>query len=1093
MKTYTEYLKFFLHSRGLDGPDGRPLYAYKISIAQFEALKTLLKDNWESRQFRNACFVLYAVEFLRLEFNDGHLNWSAIFGSIERNDANTPQNRTAIIQSGFDFWRRQLFVTEYATEYIESLRAEAGLPNSCLGQGDIIAKLITRAFQYLESFHVEEEELLDLISQSSLVSYLPQVLRQDNFFQLVANLSVSLLKLKLEYQISSKDNPLEYLKRKHAGWKEQLPINISGEVAEGFFENLLSDIAKSQPLQSADPFKVIHTLEVSEDGFNVRSFLELSEGTYDADAFGIPMQVFEGFPNQFKLVYEEENSFKQIAYLAKTGGNQILINAGKVEVPNLIGKEWTISFFDNQGNLLYHSDQGENFWITSTEPMVFVEQNETWKYFGNGNLRLKEDRARIVVPQSYSLLIDEAHTNEERIDTDSQLKLFVIDADATLKDEESGEEYWVKLRQDNPTKATLAFANQNVNAGNIKVRFQNRHVLVGAPKVYLKNRVFGINERFIGTIQRSTKGGGWEEISLDEIYGKSRCRFINKDGEVIGYKSLQILPSDFRVRMNERNASLEIASEDISAIHIDRNVEGVNVTKLENSFKVEFDPIQEGDSSSVNVMLHFDDFDSIAIILPNPRMTETFVNTDGKIIRQAQLVLNELAGYSLQLNNASERNLVKTYYLQLSDPNNTDLNDLVIKKTIQIPGEVSIRIPIYKWKNDMDRLFAMTESVGARVLIPTGRPNENIQIQRHHLYAHISEGIALIKPESEPGMKLLAMPLSEKIEKEKIVEISYDTIGYNLEEQLTKDGLWILFHSEDSSRAVRPFIFRKGEKPTYLIEEIEHISETAGMDYETRKEKLIAFFDKKFCELDDPAWAELYTLYDISKHLSLDTFDVWKALVNSEKGMLTFMLSDYGDETLMESLSIQFNFDWHRVHVEDWQRALESWYLKNYQSPYFSHLFPMKLDFIKNELGFSLITVLLNNEVPIIKSTDFRDKLMKKINGDFQNNVIGLRARNAEGTIWPSHASDFIQQKYMALPESVKEWIPGQFFNWQKPVIYTPIIVAYSSIHRDFISDKDMDKQTELGLLINAEFDQEYFQEAYALAQTYFYSLTQHH
>ena len=62
-----EYLKKFLLERNLDKPDGRPLYEYKISNERYQELKSILNSTWRNHLGFEACFVLYAVEFLRAE------------------------------------------------------------------------------------------------------------------------------------------------------------------------------------------------------------------------------------------------------------------------------------------------------------------------------------------------------------------------------------------------------------------------------------------------------------------------------------------------------------------------------------------------------------------------------------------------------------------------------------------------------------------------------------------------------------------------------------------------------------------------------------------------------------------------------------------------------------------------------------------------------------------------------------------------------------------------------------------------------------------------------------------------------------------
>ncbi|MEP4670175.1 MAG: hypothetical protein ABJZ91_15210, partial [Cyclobacteriaceae bacterium] len=88
IQSTTHFIHYFLSTRDLVSPDGRPLYAYKISDGTYKVLKTILTHHWDGTKECHACFVLYVVEFLRAEFEEGHLNWDSIFSEIEKTQYN---------------------------------------------------------------------------------------------------------------------------------------------------------------------------------------------------------------------------------------------------------------------------------------------------------------------------------------------------------------------------------------------------------------------------------------------------------------------------------------------------------------------------------------------------------------------------------------------------------------------------------------------------------------------------------------------------------------------------------------------------------------------------------------------------------------------------------------------------------------------------------------------------------------------------------------------------------------------------------------------------------------------------------------------
>ena len=223
-----EYLNLFLEKRHLNEPDGRPLYEYKISNGRYDFLKILLKESWVENKYCYACFVLYAVEFLRAESSEGHLRWDYIFDSIGKGPLNSPQNRTRIVEGGLNYWKREVFQGQHR-EFLETLRFESGLPNSSLNDNNNLSSLIKATFQLVESYRLTEEELIPFIEDRIEKYPIPQVLRQENFYGLVTKLCFKFLEFKEKFDLANKPNPTEFLQTQLTNWRSEMPLKIEGD------------------------------------------------------------------------------------------------------------------------------------------------------------------------------------------------------------------------------------------------------------------------------------------------------------------------------------------------------------------------------------------------------------------------------------------------------------------------------------------------------------------------------------------------------------------------------------------------------------------------------------------------------------------------------------------------------------------------------------------------------------------------------------------------------------------------------------------------------------------------------------------------
>lgn len=84
-----DWPKQFLASKHITAPNGSPLYRYRLSNDDFETLKATLKTsallgvaNITKISGWNACFVIYAAEWWRREYDGSSWSWEKVFASF---------------------------------------------------------------------------------------------------------------------------------------------------------------------------------------------------------------------------------------------------------------------------------------------------------------------------------------------------------------------------------------------------------------------------------------------------------------------------------------------------------------------------------------------------------------------------------------------------------------------------------------------------------------------------------------------------------------------------------------------------------------------------------------------------------------------------------------------------------------------------------------------------------------------------------------------------------------------------------------------------------------------------------------------------
>lgn len=260
------------------------------------------------------------------------------------------------------------------------------------------------------------------------------------------------------------------------------------------------------------------------------------------------------------------------------------------------------------------------------------------------------------------------------------------------------------------------------------------------------------------------------------------------------------------------------------------------------------------------------------------------------------------------------------------------------------------------------------------------------------------------------------------------------------------------------------------------------------MDYDSRIYRFKEFFDSHYLNFDHPVWKELYELFQASDHLPISALDVWKGLVKSPKGMLTFFFSEFNDPNLILKISQELGFIWQLVPVYRWEESFAS-YLENLNSKNPNRitirLRSDKLSEIQNVLGLQSLVDLFNEITGSIPIQLITSLLQMKING--QEGSPGVRTRHPEGEHWSSFAAGFIDLKFRQLPDELRHILPAGLHSWQRPVVYLPIILAYHSINGRFIRVQELNPEVLLGIKLNMDFDQTYFDDVFSCVQGFCY------
>ena len=264
------WINGFLHHRGLDGPDGRALYAYRCTATEFDSLAEVLSHSTPDGTINatTRAFVFYAAEWWQRQYDGHHWAWEPLLASIKWHihypDLYEP------VRAALRWWRVDLVRLPTSIRYLGTFACQGGLPLGLVGDAD------SRVVQYLRAVlkHTAEyrkfvDDAIDLArDQQHLLR--PPTLRRDYVFRLVADLIEAVLDLQNDAQ---GEDPISTLDQVRPGWRKTMPLALENERARDLLTGLLREAVQVRP--PTDDFRVERFLRRTSVGWRLGARVRL--------------------------------------------------------------------------------------------------------------------------------------------------------------------------------------------------------------------------------------------------------------------------------------------------------------------------------------------------------------------------------------------------------------------------------------------------------------------------------------------------------------------------------------------------------------------------------------------------------------------------------------------------------------------------------------------------------------------------------------------------------------------------------------------------------------------------------------------------
>ncbi|MGI8494438.1 MAG: STY4851/ECs_5259 family protein [Pyrinomonadaceae bacterium] len=1103
--TLAEWTMKMLSKHQLVKPDGRHLYQYRITDAEFNLLETILRgyiDIGQSylgfaelvkRPNFPPTFVLYGAEWWRRRYDGSGFSWEGILHDLGANaDQWNQAQRSECVRNGLRIWKLKA-LDGIGFKYLGAIALEGGLPMKSLAAArGGIGHLLGRVLRTANNRTVILADIQNWVE--SLQHYLPKSYRQPAIFTLLAETAWTVLNLKQTARLDSGRDAVARLDQTIPDWRNQFPLPIEDSQAQSLIEQLVREAANVRVPKPSVCLPVERFLEFNEekDEWRLSSVIELPEvieaqkiaGLFEIEPDDLPrfaeLSVTAGENYQTAQIRKmawngsyrlEDATWSQIGQAAQS---EHLLRLNTAE-----GRVWTASAMRGQA-------------LDDDLPWVFSIEDSIYRFAGQGTVGVAGDEAVATIPKNWKISEASADNSLKIGSMKSPLRdIYRITGVVWLEDESGSR---CKIGVANAASETESY---EWRGQRLWLDFQSPSVAYrGNPKLY---RVDDDGNAVMISNSISCKALG-SQIS-NHWLGPVTMSY-QPNGELKHRSRMTLLPENARLTMKFGDA--------LSGAVIFDGWQASSV--IVETPDVNFSQQTEGDSLILKLSVAPDKLTPkqvfvklfwrqtstpVRLLIPFPsKGVRAFDSYGQEISSDASLAYNQLLGTRLNILGVD-----RTKKITLNIQNG--ITKLGRKYYLQaLPGAVSLDVRLTDYLTDFDHLLSLDDSPDAKVKVSIKIGEEEffrLVIARYASLIEREESFVVIKTnaQSEDNQfqskesSVVTMRLEDaRIEPEFLTadsEISEGSGKWLFSPETREPGSWLIYPAPGATLNFRPTLW-------FVPGEFEAEGELACAiniaDQNERHKKIKDLVKIMAEDFAHPSWQEVSRLADLIGHLPLATLDLWRKFARSASAMaaLAFRCGKLPNG-FVSRFEKELPFAWEAIPFSVWKKAIRQSY------DYCHQVFPediARMTFEShtqrrinilgaNHGGLSFLLGLASMEFFPEKQSEAQ--LLRTL-GDFAReqlfvgeNSLLMNLRRIQGDReWVEDEEGQLEKRWT--DERIGRYRHKENYGFQNPVIAAPLLLAAeAAIGKSSTWLKDPAKIHLLRTF--RAFDPEWFDEAY--------------
>lgn len=952
------WLRAFLERRGLDAPDGRPLFEYRITADEYAVLRGYFRGWLPKVTHDAAAFCLCAAEWWRQEGKS--FRWDGLLEALDLRVAYT--DLYGPVERGISFWGRELRIVRAGSDgshrwrdFVGTLAREGGLPLQML-------------FGARADVHRFFHSLLEECSASGAISaaraelaghMLPEVWRHPDIYELAARLVTRVWELR--ESVKDSEQPVVELERRRPGWRNALPVLVDNDAASALVRGLVVD-AHEIAVARRPVLTVDTRLVRNEDQWFVERRIDPPRRIRPErmpSLLGVARDA--PLPNRLRLILDDGGERRLLALVTQWDAEKPFEVEWLTSAPLRLRTTGELALFAEARDRLLGGHVISGGDALEAVPWLFVgdgdgNDDQEWKLVARGSGRLRAKTALVAVPPDWSVTTshttNSVHHADLQTSTGTRTLLRVTAGTITLHGTDAADLYRIEVdaADDDLWSYELDGDSMGDEARDTVWRGVPR-VLAESPtgprrvvgRAELQWRPFGV-------------GASWRPLS-DDCIGKVELRHT-KDGATRFRKTIKVAPPATQVELTPRAAAntggLRLTGARAERAEVLAGA-GFRATRTDSTSTYEWTVETLSDPpATVDVELSWSGARSLRLRVPYPVTGVRFIDRAGRVIPPGGTVaLEHLPGSRVEaiipqsepaptlrarLEKARDcswafvQDSQSWYTLRNQDPRDQSMLRRYSLDLSVIDEDVRLRLASSTELNAHVSLSVDSSSAG----------NNELHVRRLPvaLWADRDAGaVVVLSDKSETfvdpmlaTMELARFPLVNPAG-ERIPLPQVSATSWSLGELKESPDTWLVFGLRGERCCARPIIFAPsgmdlGAPPT---EPIHAYTIEAAVEIPWTKQRLMAFKDLLSRMLRDPEypeWPHLDPYVHTLGELPATTFDLLDVMVLVPGSCVYALLAGqrkHSFHTLWSAFE-ELSFAWELVAISDWIRGVRAWW-----------------------------------------------------------------------------------------------------------------------------------------------------------------------